>query len=263
MNTHTHIHGVGLVALGLLAAPAIAGVAEEAHSDVMVLIDPSGNLVTGLVNVDEQLFTGFTRVYEAEFERFDLGGGLESANTDEPGFNALANGNASLPAGYTSLGAGTSLTFDAGAIEIGGTTANLWYWDGAGAVNFVPASASLEISKAPAVAFNATLDGGVSSVPGFEIDVAEANGTVHQHLDLEIADSQLVGDGFFLWSYTLATSDGKVADPIFFVHGLGGTVTEEQHGAAVDWVNFNLVPAPGAALFGVAGIGVLTRRRRA
>ncbi|GAB4515941.1 MAG: hypothetical protein Tsb0013_20560 [Phycisphaerales bacterium] len=251
------------VAGALVLAPVALADGEEPHADAMVLVDPAGKLVTGTVDFDAQLFTGFTRVYEAEFARFDIGGGVQVATTDEPGFNALASGNASLPAGYSTLGAGTSLTFDAGAITIGGATANLWYWDGAGGVDFVPATTSMTISKAPSAAFNATLDGSASSVPGFEIDVAALDGSAHQHLDLEIPNAQLVGDGIFLWSFTLSTSDGKQADPIFFVHKLGESLTEAQHEAAVDWVTVNVVPAPGGALLALAGLGGLACRRRA
>ena len=258
-------------AMALLALAGSASIAvadgeeeEEAHADIAVLIDPAGNLVTGTIDFDEQEFTGFTRVYESEFVRTarpDLGVGIESGNTDEPGFNGVRDGNLTLPAGYSNIGAGLDLSFSVNTLDIDGTSANLWYWDGSGAVNFAPATTTLDVSRGGG-ALNTSLDGSASAVPGFNIFTSEADGYIHQHLDLELANTQGIADGFFLWSFVVETSDGKAADPIFFVHGLGEP-GEELHEEAVDWVNFNLVPAPGAAVFAFAGVGALVRRRRA
>lgn len=249
----------------LLATPALAlagEIEEEAHADALVALSPDGRLVTGTVDFDDQQFIEFTRVYEGEFELFDDTMGGLVGTTDEPGFNGVAAGNATLPSGYSALGAGTTLSFDAGAFSIGDTRANLWFWDGTGEVSFAPANIAVAITRSPSSVFNATLDGSANDVAGFDIADTEANGSLHQHLDLTVANAQDAPEGFYLWSFTLKTDTGLEALPVFFVHGLGEGLDEEQHEAAIDFVNLNVAPAPGVAAFGLFGLAAVARRRR-
>lgn len=249
----------------LFAVPTIAlagDVEEHGHVDALVLLGPDGRLVTGGVEFDEQEFVEFTRVYEGEFALLPGMMGGQIGYTDEPGFNSLASGNTTLPAGYTALTANTALSFDAKAFAIGNATANLWHWDGNGAVNFAPANASIRFTFDPENTPSAALDGSANDITGFEIATSAGDGALHQHVDMFFEDAHLADTGFYLWSFTLKTDTGLESLPVFFVHGLGEGLDEEQHEAAIDWVALNVVPAPGAVAFGVMGLACATRRRR-
>jgi hypothetical protein len=66
-------------------------------------------------------------------------------------------------------------------------------------------------------------------------------------------------NGIYLATFQVASSGLATSETFWIVLNLG--MSEEEHEAAVEWVEVNLAPAPGAiALLGVAG---LLRRRRA
>lgn len=246
--------------LTALAMPAIAD-EEHAHVDALLAVDPGGKLVTGGYSFDEgEVENVNTRVYEAEFEQ------VPSTNiwtTDEPGFNAVSSSVGGLPAGYSTLPGSTAVSFTGKAFDIGGTTANLWHWDGIGAVNFAPVSSptELEISKAPSAVFSSILNGSASDVAGFTIETTNSEGFLHKHVDFTISntDASSPADGFYLWSLTISAG-ALESDPIYFVHGLGAH-TEVQHEAAAEFIENTIVPEPSSALL-LAGAGLLAARRR-
>ena len=248
------------------ATPAFADEEEHAHVDALLAIDPSGNLISGGYAFDEgEVENVDTRVYEAEFEQVLIEGTPTNIwTTDEPGFNAVSSSVGGLPAGYTTLPGSTNVTFTAKAFAIGGSTANLWHWDGTGAVNFAPVASptELEISKAPSVVFSSILDGSASDVAGFTIDQTTTEGFLHKHIDFTITntDSSAPADGFYLWSLTIS-ADTLESDPLYFVHGLGAH-TEEKHEEAAAFIESTLVPEPTSALALLAGAGLLAARRR-
>ena len=243
------------IALAAVAGAAVAAPAAFAeHSDALLLIH-NGQLVTGTIDFDTTDVTSTNaRVFEGEFDAF--------GTTDEPGFNGVSPGN--VPAGFDPLPGNTPVEWDGAVIQIDAATANLWHWDGVGGVAFAPVTDGtiLNVSKAPSMDFTADFDGSANPVDGFEIETTDANGFLHKHIDLSIIDANTAATGFYLWSFELSVG-GLTTEPIFFVHGLG-IEDEEAHEAAIDWVQFNLVPGPGAvAAFGVVGLGALRRRRSA
>ena len=203
MNTKT------ISAVAIFAALSISTVASAQHADLLVIRDDAGNLLTGQYDFDSnQIVSTDTRVYEGEFDAF--------GTTDEPGFNALSGAN--IPVGYQALSGNTALSFQGQAFTIGQTSANLFYWDGQGEVDFTGASNTLTISKAPSSIFSATLDGSDSVVDGFDIDTTSSDGFLHKHIDAGLSDISASAHGFYMWSLTLEHGS-DTSDPIYFIHG--------------------------------------------
>ncbi len=234
-----------MIALSL-SAPAFAQ-----HADLLLIRDDAGNLLTGQYDFDGgNVLNTSSRVFEGEFDEF--------GTSDEPGFNALSSGN--VPAGFQALQGNTAVSFDANAFGINGTISNLFYWDGLGGVDFVQASNTMTISKAPSNLFSATLDASGSDVDGFTIDTTSSDGFLHKHIDFGLSDISESAHGFYLWSLILE-NEGSVTDPIFYVHGFG-VHDEVAHELAIDWVGDNLVPAPASATAMLGCAVMFTRRRR-
>ena len=260
---------LGTAALCAACTTAIAAAAtapaqadeEEAHVDAFLYVDSDGRLTTGGYDFEgTAISTLNTRVYEAEFDEF--------GTTDEPGFNAVPQSG--LPAGSTALPANTPVTFNAVGIDLGTSQSNLLHWNGTGVVDFAPVTGdtNLVIRKPQGLSFaSITLDGSDADVAGFEIDTTNGSGFLHRHIDFIINDGDflpdLVDDGFYLFALELSVGAGLVSEPTYFVHGFGNH-TEEAHEAAVAFVESTLVPEPAsAAVFGLAGLALLRRRRQA
>ena len=254
---------VGAMSAVLFAGTAVAE--EEAHVDLLMLVK-DGKIVTGGFDFDTTTVVSTdSRIYEGEFELgpFNIGGNVWQYTVDEPGFNALSTEN--VPAGFSALPFSTDVTFTAKTFEIDGVGANLWYWDGVGAVDFAPASGvTWEFSKAPSAAFSVSVDGSDADVAGFVIDTTSATGFLHKHLDFTLEGTGVTAEdaipsGFY--AVAMELSANPVSDPIFFIHG-AGTHTEIQHEAAVDYFTDNVVPEPASLGLILAGALAAMRRRR-
>jgi hypothetical protein len=220
------------------------------HADLLLINDQNGNLITGQYDFDSgQVVNTDTRVYEGEFDDFGV--------SDEPGFNALSSSN--IPNGYFALAGNADVGFSANAFGIDNGVSNLWFWDGAGAVDFGISNNLLTISKAPSNIFSTTLDGSASDANGFTIDTTSSDGFLHKHIDFALNDTGAGASGFYLWSMDFSVGDSS-SESVYFVHGFG-IHDEEAHEAAVGWVETNLVPAPAGVLT-LIGLPILTSRRR-
>ncbi len=239
------------ITIAALSITSIAATTASAqHADLLIIKDDAGNLLTGQYDfASNQVVNTNIRVYEGEFDAF--------GTSDEPGFNALSSSN--IPSGFQALDPNTPVSFDANTFQIGNMSANLYHWDGQGAVDFTASSNSLTISKAPSLLFSALLDGSDTNVPGFDIDTAASDGFLHKHIDLGLADISSSAIGFYLWSISIEAG-GASTDPIFFVHGFG-IHNEPAHEAAVDWVNSTIVPTP-SSLTALLGLTIMSTRRR-
>jgi hypothetical protein len=87
-------------------------------------------------------------------------------------------------------------------------------------------------------------------------------GAANTHVHPEYTLSNSIGDpanGIYLAAFTYQ-SVGMISSDVFYaVFNLG--MSEEDHAAATEWVEVNLVPTPAAfALLGLAGL--VSRRRR-
>lgn len=240
-----------IIAISTTSILALAsGAAHAQHADLLLIKDDAGNLLTGQYDFDSgEIVNTDTRVYEGEFDIF--------GTSDEPGFNALSASN--IPTGFQALNPNSAVSFSASSFQIGTTSANLYYWDGQGEVDFSSAANTLTISKAPSNIFSAVLDGSDTDVNGFDIATTSSDGFLHKHIDLGLTDISSSANGFYLWSLSIQSGLDST-DPIFFVHGFG-TEDETAHEAAIDWVGANLVPAPGT-LAVLLGLPMMSTRRR-
>jgi MYXO-CTERM domain-containing protein len=84
----------------------------------------------------------------------------------------------------------------------------------------------------------------------------------HLHPDetLSGAGGSDPASGIYLASFTFSVSGLQSSDPVYFLLNLG--MSDEDHEAAFNWTNENLVPGSGAmALLGLASLGARRRRR--
>ena len=218
-------HLASAIAAGVVlsfSSSALAGT-KEPHADIWARSE-NGVLVTGGWNhLTGEVTAPSLRVFEAEF-------GLDPAfpfSTDEPGIGSSL--------------VGTTLTMNL----LGGLGA----WNGAG---FDASTATLLASYGGQTATSAA--GG-----SFNFLVNEGL-DLHPEYTLTGAGGADPAAGIYLASFTFSASGLATSEVFHVVFNLG--LDETEHGAAVAWVESNLVPAPGAlALLGLAGIVRGGRRR--
>lgn len=281
---------VALIALATLV-PGGPAPAQDPHYDVFVT-SSGGSLVIG--GYDDAATTATIpadqmQVFGGEVVPAAAPGPYESASPGDPGFRGatqsfLNNPALTTPAGvYTALPGGTPLTFSFLPISIGGTSRNLFYWSGTGAVAFAPLAAdvTLDLTKQGGGGWTAGISGtSAGPAAGNTIQVTSTGasvGTVHTHLFTSIAKAGAAPDqGFYLYSLGLRMTGLSDSKPLYFVYGAldPATMTSQQlldfetaHGDAEAWVTNNLaaVPEPTTGLALMAGLGMAltcgTRRR--
>ena len=199
--------------------------ADEEHYDIGVWND-NGTLMTGGFDHDtETLAVQNLRVFEAEF-----GEDTEFPySTDEPGIGGVA--------ADIGLMEGSVIEMNVGA--------GLGVWTGSG-FNYGTANSM-------------TIDYGTTSVDtltGGTLDFL-----VTEDFDLHpfwTINSQ-AAPGAYLGELTAAMDGYNTSESFYVVFNLG--LDEEAYEESVDWVNDNIIPAPGVlALLGMGGLAV--RRRR-
>jgi hypothetical protein len=222
---------------GLIGAAALAAAAGSvfAHvGDVGVAID-SGALVTGVVED-----TGFGEVVLPGQRVF--GGDLTfgPGEGDEPGFfteAGLISGGASLGFNIRGQMRGWDVGF-ANANSFSAETMKLEHPDG---VQFVETPTTAGIVNGWSFIFP-----NVGDFDDHPIYYVQGR----------------TGPGIYVIEMELKTSQAGVANSLPFFLVINDGLDEETHEAAIEWVEDNLVPAPGS--LALVGIGVLaaTRRRR-
>ena len=199
--------------------------ADEEHYDIGVWND-NGTLMTGGFDHDtETLAVQNLRVFEAEFGEDPT----FPYSTDEPGIGGVAD----------DIG-----LMEGSVIEMN-VSAGLGVWNGSG-FNY-GTSNSMTIDYGPTSVD--TLSGGT------------LNFLVTEDFDLHPIWSvnEQAAPGAYLVELTASMDGYNTSDSFYVVFNLG--LDEEAYEESVDWVNDNIIPAPGVlALLGMGGLAV--RRRR-
>ncbi len=223
------------IAVTVLAAPALAD-EEEDHFDAWITVENDRIQVGGVdVDADGATFFPGQRVFEADF------GEVIPDFADEPGFYSET-----LPAGFT-------LGFD--------ITNAVLTWDGSAFTNVADETITLwqafGVPDSPSATSPDTIGG---TTTGFLFGEADGTGAMDDHPDF-VYDAP-AGDGIVLLELELWTDQPGIerSEPIWIV--FAKNADEAEHEAAAEWVQANLVPAPGlTALLPVAGLAALRRRR--
>ena len=206
--------------------------ASAQHLDVYVGFD-AGRITTSGIDIDTaDQFPGL-RAFGADLGEFPAPPGFG----DEPGFFS------------TTLTPGAAIGFD--------VVDGLRAWNGSDFGSL--ASESLEISKGSDSVVVPTTDGGFA--PGFVIATADASGGIHDHVEFALSPS--ASTGVFLVSMRLWTDAPGIdaSETIWIV--LNSGMDEEDHDAAIEWVESTLVPAPSAlALLALGATPGIRRHRR-
>lgn len=216
----------------ILAAPALADDDHDHEEHYDVWVQTSGSqLATGGITHEGETLSSF-RVFGAElgedpdfpFSAFD------------PGFEMLDG----------TMGAGVSL-----ALNIAGPVQQ---WNGGSfgsSLNTVTVTDGID-----------DMTSGLGYVSGPSFFETDPEGGFHSHLAMTV-DGLSAGDaGIWLLPLTLSDPLGGLgeSETFYFVFNLG--LEESAHEAAIEWVEANVIPAPGAMALLVAGVAFGRRRRR-
>lgn len=186
------------------------------HAGDIFTQNVSGRLTTGSAGIDDGMVTMGARVYAGVFD--------SSFAVDDPGWNSLSVGSASMPADAQALPPNSDLEWDFLPMKIDGTVANLFYWDGAGDIAFGALPVAGYEFGLQAESDNFVLVyGDPQLVAGEVVDDTSSTGGihVHRHWYLDDGDGSLVTDpanGVYLASLRtrMDTLDRSAPSYIFF-----------------------------------------------
>lgn len=294
MSVSISHNDVRFVASCLVAAAALSTISElrAQHSDVL-LANVGGQVAVGAaadIDGPDELFDLDTRVFESVMIHGFAPPTPADYETTEPGFfalHAVDDAGALAGLGASALPGGASVSGNLPSFTVNGGSDTLFYWDGAGAVDFQPIS-----TAQPGVAF-------AFSPPAF--GTTGANGDLDDHpvFQVNLAGGGVPADGVYLISPTVDVT-GLATSGNFFIVSLIDALLETEDEAelveaaleafeegapdaivdfsggvikdfafyeeAVEWVEGNLVvPEPSALALGCCGVvaaaGVRRRRR--
>jgi hypothetical protein len=209
----------------IIALGAVAPFASAQHLDITVY-ESGGSLFTGAIDHDTEIITPGVRVFEGEFQNTG-----SSIFADEPGFD--------IPDGALPADSQLLLT----------VTAAVRLWNGSDFLSISPTDISLEFGPQ-----SLTTPASDSTVGPMIFDLDE-DGGLHDHPDF-ILNADITG--IYLLEVQFGMSGFATSDSAWIVLNYG--LDEEDHELAVEWVEENLVPAPGT-LLGLSGLLALRRRR--
>jgi hypothetical protein len=186
---------------------ATACVAHAQHHDVFVTRVGTQTGI-GAADVDNGAFDLTTRVFEGVLV---ASASPPDYSRDEPGFFALSSmaPGGLFPSGASALPGNTDVAFSFNTFTVNGNSGNLFYWDGAGAVDFQPVS-SFSMALNPAIV------------------QTEAAGDLDFHPDFELDDpSGTPANGVYLVSVSAQADGIGPSDPVYFVWLADATITSD------------------------------------
>ncbi len=135
---------------------------------------------------------------------------------DEPGFFSLPVGNPELPLGASALPGNALVTINLAPFAVNGVSDSLFYWDGVGGVNFLPAALAqpgVQFSIAPNPVGSSGASGGLD---------------LHPITALEEGGVGVPSDGVYLVAPTVSVAGLADSDRFFQVWLVDALVTDEQ-----------------------------------
>ena len=249
-----------------------------AHSGIFVT-DVGGQVAVGDARPNEADFNVtskvFGRIMFASYPPY----APKDCGADHPGFFALGDGLAGMPAGASALPGEADANLNIASFSVEGSSDTLFYWDGSGAVDFQP----ITIVQ-PDVTL--TVD------PINPLYTTAENGALHVHpaFGLDDGGAGVPADGIYLISPTISVEGLVDSDAFHILWLVDSLITDEETAEevdesleagqmtvlgknfgffpeAVEYVQQNLaVPEPSSALMSImalAGVsGYLVRRRQ-
>ena len=212
------------MSVGLVAGPVLADGDEEEHFDIGIW-NNGGQLQSGGWDHDtEMMEVDSLRVYEAHFGE----DGSFPYSIDEPGVGGVA----------------ADVGFEEGETLGLQLASGIGVWNGSG---FDSAATSIDIDFGPQ---------SISSGAGGILDFLIVDD--YDYHPIFSIDSG-AADGSYLLEFTAVMDGYATSDSFYIVFNLG--LDDEVFEESVEWVEGNLVPAPGAiAMLAIAGLA--GRRRR-
>jgi hypothetical protein len=215
MNGYQQSNNFG-VFLAAMVIGHVSTSSARADRDVF-LANVSGQVAIGSANdtspAEPDLVTRvFERVLVTSFPPFDPA----DYGLDEPGFFSLPAGDAELPAGATALPANAAVTVNLLPITVSGDTDALFYWDGAGAVDFEPITASpsgVSLVLDPNPIGSTGGSGGADIHPAYRLDKLGVG---------------VPADGVYLLAPTVSVTGLADSERLFMVFLADALVTDED-----------------------------------
>ena len=205
---------------------SLAAFAQQ--DDDVLIVDVEGRLTSGRPNFDGTWRLGI-RSYQGRFD--------SDVTTRDPGWNTLGSGSPAMPAGAAAPPPDTDLEWDFLPMKISGLAANLFFWNGAGAVSFGPTPGDdYELFLQSKSSGFIAADGSAALVSGAVIDDTDSIGALHRHRFwfLDDGDGNMSADpadGIYLVALRTRMEGLDRSRPLFFAFR-----TLSASGAALDQV---------------------------
>ena len=235
----------------------------------MFLSNVGGRLAIGGANelgTVEESFDLTTRVFEGVMISSFPPIGPADYGRDEPGFFALPSGSSAFPSGATAFPGGAAITIGLPKFQFGGSVDAEFFWNGTGAVNFVPlttAQPNAEITIDPSPIGNTGSNGSGDIHPAFELNISgpgvPADGVYLIAPTVHVAGLEQSQRFYMLFLADALLTDEEAAEELEEAFEQGQTVVHGKDFAffeeAVDYVQRQIVPEPGSQM--MAGLAAL------